>query len=133
MLRLTLERYERTCPSQPTPPLEEQKEYLFNVHSGSDNLDVVERELRALGHDVAVDDDHRTPVVVQTITVAALLVSVQINATTLQTDQHLNHTQFGDILTNLVACVIRLTRVSSFLSSWWLPDEFEMISTPARP
>lgn len=29
-----------------------------------------------------------------------------------------------------MAWVIRLTRVSSFRSSWWLPDELEMISTP---
>lgn len=55
---------------------EDQDPYLFDINSGSDDFYVIEGKLRALGHNIAVDHNHRAAIVVQSITIASLLVSV---------------------------------------------------------
>lgn len=56
----------------------------LNVDRGRDDLDVVERELRALRHDLAVDRDERAAVVVESITIASLLVCVEVYSSGLE-------------------------------------------------
>lgn len=57
--------------------------HFLDVHSGGDDLDVVERELRALSDDLAVEADERAAVVVETVAVASLLVRVEVDTTSL--------------------------------------------------
>lgn len=54
--------------------------HVLDVDSCRDNFDVIHRELRALGHDISIHNNHRTTIVVQSITVAALLIGVEIDA-----------------------------------------------------
>ena len=55
----------------------------LNVYSRGDDLDVVQRELRALRYDFAVQADESAAVVVQPVTVAALLIRVEVDSTSL--------------------------------------------------
>jgi hypothetical protein len=48
--------------------------YSLEIECCGDDLDVVERELRALGYDLAVHDNHTATVVIQTIAITALLI-----------------------------------------------------------
>lgn len=57
------------------------------MDSGGDDLDVVERELRALGDDAAVEGDEGAAIVVEAVAVAALLVSVQVQAAGLRLER----------------------------------------------
>lgn len=57
---------------------------LFNIHRSRDNFHIVKRELAALGHNIAIDYNHCASIIVQSIAIAALLVCIQINTTTLQ-------------------------------------------------
>lgn len=75
-------------PSRCQPIEESRTDYregsnLFNVNSCRHNLHIVERELGSLGDNIAIDNDHRTPVVVQSIAVAALLICIEIDASAL--------------------------------------------------
>lgn len=57
------------------------------MDSGGDDLDVVERKLRALGDDAAVEGDEGAAVVVEAVAVAALLVRVQVQAAGLRLER----------------------------------------------
>lgn len=54
--------------------------HIFEVYRGGDHFDVIERELRALADNVAVDDDQGTAVVIEAVAVTALLVGVEVDA-----------------------------------------------------
>ena len=51
----------------------------FQVDCSSDNLNVIQRKLRSLRNYLSIHGYHGTPVVVETIAVASLLVSIQID------------------------------------------------------
>mmetsp|Transcript_755 Transcript_755/g.1506 ORF Transcript_755/g.1506 Transcript_755/m.1506 type:complete len:326 (+) Transcript_755:809-1786(+) len=53
------------------------------VYDADDNLNVVHRELLSLRDNLSVRADHRAPVVVQTIAIAALLIGVEVAPSTL--------------------------------------------------
>lgn len=53
----------------------------LQIDSGSDHFDIVETELRALGDDFTVNDNHGAAVKVETFTVTALLVGIEVNTT----------------------------------------------------
>lgn len=53
--------------------------HLLNVDRGNDDFYVVEGKLGALSNDVAVQSDEGAAVVVESITVAALLVRVEVD------------------------------------------------------
>ena len=91
---------------------------LFDINSSCDDLHIIKRELGALSYKVTVDHNHCTSIVVQPITITALLVCIQINTPALQFVSTVT-IQMAEIgITNFVACVMRFMRVSSFLSSW---------------
>ena len=54
--------------------------HVLHVDRRAHDLHVVERELRALGDDLAVHGDERAAVVVEAVAVAALLVRVEVDA-----------------------------------------------------
>lgn len=56
---------------------------ILKVNSRRNYLDVVQRELRSLGNDLAVDGYHCTAVVVEPIAVTALLVRVKVDTSEL--------------------------------------------------
>ncbi|KAI3479823.1 hypothetical protein L1887_58119 [Cichorium endivia] len=58
--------------------------HIVQIHRRRDDLHIVERELRALRDDDAVDRDERAAIVVEPVAVAALLVGVQIDAAQLE-------------------------------------------------
>ena len=57
---------------------------LFDINSSCDNLHVIKRELGALSYKVTVDHNHCASIVVQPITITALLVCIQVNTPTLE-------------------------------------------------
>ena len=57
--------------------------HILQVDRRSDDLDVLERELRALGDDAAVHDDHGATVVVEAVPIAPLLVCIEVYASEL--------------------------------------------------
>lgn len=57
---------------------------VFEVDGRCYYFDVVQRELRTLSDDFAVNDDESTAVVVEAIAVATLLVRVEIDASELE-------------------------------------------------
>ena len=57
---------------------------ILQVESGGDHLDVVKGELRPLRDDLPVASDHGAAVVVQAISVAPLLVGVEVDSTKLE-------------------------------------------------
>ena len=59
---------------------------VLDVDCRGDYFDVLERELGALGDDAAVDDDEGAAVVVEAISVAPLLVRVEVYASKLRDD-----------------------------------------------
>jgi len=56
---------------------------LLNVYGGSDNLDVIQRELRTLGKDLAIAEDKGTAIKVETVSIATLLVGVEVDSAAL--------------------------------------------------
>jgi hypothetical protein len=58
--------------------------HILDVNSGSNDLYVVQRELRTLRDHFSVDGNHRTAVIIKPIAVAALLIRVQIDSTQLE-------------------------------------------------
>ena len=64
----------------PSRRLESVAPHVLQVHRRRHNLDIPERELRALRHNLSVHPNHRTAVVVEPVAVAALLVGIQIDA-----------------------------------------------------
>ena len=70
-----------------TAALRAVRAHVLNVDRRRDDLDVGEGELRALGDDAPVERDHRTTVVVQSITIAALLVRIEVHTAELHRQQ----------------------------------------------
>lgn len=89
---------------------------IFNIDRGGDNFHIVQRELTTLSNNIAVDDNHRTSIVVKPVTIAALLVCIHVDTTALQ-DVSMKPDAQKSIHTSFVACEMRFTRVFSFLSS----------------
>jgi hypothetical protein len=65
-----------TAPSPMSPDI-------LDVYRGGHDFNVVQGELGTLSNDVPVDGDHGTSVVVEPVSVAPLLISIQINTTEL--------------------------------------------------
>lgn len=57
---------------------------VLDINSRGNHFDIVQRELTALRNDMAIDGDHGTTVVVEPVTIASLLVGIEVNATELQ-------------------------------------------------
>lgn len=57
--------------------------HIFQVDCCGNNLHIVEGELRSLSDDPAIDDDHRTTIIVEPVTIAPLLIRVKVYATSL--------------------------------------------------
>lgn len=83
----------------------QKQAYFFNVHSSSDHFNIVQGELGALSDNFTVDNNHCTAIVVESVTVAALLVGIEINASTL------NNTSSVTVLS--------ITRKDCYLPVWW--------------
>lgn len=60
----------------------------LKIKRGRNDLDVVERELTALRHDFAVECDESGTIVVQSVSIATLLISVKVDSTELQEEGH---------------------------------------------
>jgi hypothetical protein len=96
--------------------------HFLDVDSGGNDLDVVERELRALSDDLAIEADEGAAVIVETVAVASLLVGVEVDTTGLDGEgsemddgnRRARRTQ----LTLRVASLMSSMRVESLRSSW---------------
>jgi hypothetical protein len=115
------------------------------------HLHILEAELAALCHQLAVDCNARAAIKVQAAAITPLLVGIQVHAASLQAAhnqssrvsagplaaraQQLSPSHAANktaaCFTFAVAPLMSSTRVSSFLSWWWLPLPLLMISTPA--
>lgn len=83
---------------------------VLDVNGSSDDLDIVERELGALGHDVAVHRDHWAAIVVESVAITPLLICVQVYSTKLERSL-VPQLPGDDDLTFNIASLISSTRV----------------------
>lgn len=58
----------------------------FEIDGGCDDLDIGQGELRALSEDDAIESNHTGTIVVETITVASLLIGVEVDTTELMSE-----------------------------------------------
>lgn len=59
------------------------------------DFDVVERELRALSNNHSIDGDEGTPVVIESIAVAPLLIRIEINPTELRDRSYVSASNYS--------------------------------------
>lgn len=55
----------------------------LQIKSGGHNLDIIQTELRSLGNNFTIDSNNGTSIVIETVTIASSLVSIQVDASTL--------------------------------------------------
>jgi hypothetical protein len=54
--------------------------YRLQVERGGHDFDIVQRELASLSHDLSVKGDKRSAIVVKPISVATLLIGIEVDA-----------------------------------------------------
>lgn len=96
----------------------------LKVDRSGDNLDVVERELVALGKNLTVHGNHASAIVVQPVSVTALLICVEVNSSELQLASYCQvtylHGRFLDEVhatVELAKFVMRRTRISEYFNA----------------
>jgi hypothetical protein len=93
----------------------------FEIQGSRDHLDVGQGELRTLCDDLSVESDEGGSIVVQPVSIATLLVGIEVDTSELlsrrmiSSESDLRHTQRSTLR---VASLISSTRVYSFRNSW---------------